>query len=338
MTTQTTIQTAARHVLIWRDGKMRAGSSLDMITNTPREPGTLVWLDAQGDPREYRAYLARTFGLRRITLDVIEEERERAKLIEGGGYFSLVVHDLRYNAETEEAETPKIDLVFAPTFLLTFHREPLPWLDRLRESVRADASPENPMARGMPFLLHAVLDTLVDGYFPMLDELDNIIDEMENATVTSTSNAVQQRIFRMKRALAQMRRVISPQVEVTNALVTRTGDTIPQESEPYFADVHDHLVRAFEVIDSYRDLMSGLLDVYLTTVSNRMNAIMKQLTLIATIFLPITFVTGVFGMNFGHSPQVEHDAGWNFWLALLVMGAITAAQIWYFKRRGWIGE
>src|SRR5262249_14548284 len=162
-------------------------------------------------------------GLNRITLDVIEEERERAKLIEGGGYYSLVVHDLRYNAETEEAETPKIDIVFAPTFILTFHREPLPWLDKLRESIRTDTSLEHSMARGMPFLLYAVLDTLVDGYFPVLDELDGIVDELENETVTSTSNAVQQRIFRMKRALAQMRRVISPQVEVTNSLVTRTG-------------------------------------------------------------------------------------------------------------------
>src|SRR5262249_12013975 len=137
-------------------------------------------------------------------------------------------------------------------------------------------------------------------------------------------------------SLAQMRRVISPQVEVANALITRTGETIPREMEPYFADVHDHLVRAFELLDSYRDLMSGLLDVYLTTVSNRLNVIMKQLTIIATIFLPITFITGVFGQNFGHSPQVDHDAGFNFWIVLLLMLAITGGQIWYFRRRGWM--
>src|SRR5262249_26893483 len=139
-------------------------------------------------------------------------------------------------------------------------------------------------------------------------------------------------------SLAQMRRVISPQVEVANALITRTGETIPREMEPYFADVHDHLVRAFELLDSYRDLMSGLLDVYLTTVSNRLNTIVKQLTIIATIFLPITFVTGVFGQNFGHAPQVEHDAGNNFWIVLGFMAIITAVQLLYFWRRGWLSE
>jgi len=105
---------------------------------------------------------------------------------------------------------------------------------------------------------------------------------------------------------------------------------------PYFADVHDHLIRAFEVLDSYRDLMSGMLDVYLTTVSNRLNAVMKQLTIIATVFLPITFITGVFGQNFGHLPQVEHDNGYLFWIVLAFMGLITALQLWYFKKRGWL--
>ncbi|HEV2579311.1 MAG TPA: CorA family divalent cation transporter [Ktedonobacteraceae bacterium] len=143
-------------------------------------------------------------------------------------------------------------------------------------------------------------------------------------------------LFRIKRSLAQMRRVISPQVEVANALVGRAGKFIPAEAEPYFADVHDHLVRAFEVLDSYRDLMSGMLDVYLTTVSNRLNVVMKQLTIIATIFMPITFITGVFGQNFGHLPQVEHDIGYLFWIVLAFMGLITILQIWYFKQRRWL--
>jgi len=251
-------QPATQHILMWRDGTVRASTSLETIERAPKgEAGavgkegerSLLWLDLQGDPSPYRALLARDFGLSRITLDVIEEEHERAKLIAGHGYFSLVSHGLAYDEATQEAATPKLDVVFAPGFLLTLHRAPLPWLDDLRESVRADASPENPMARGMPYLLHAVLDALVDSYFPILDVLDGLIDELENATVTSTSNSVQQQLFRMKRALAQMRRVVSPQVEVMNALVMRTGAMIPQESEPYFADVHDHLVRAFEVID-----------------------------------------------------------------------------------------
>jgi magnesium transporter len=192
------------------------------------------------------------------------------------------------------------------------------------------------MGRGMSRLLHTILDTLVDSYFPELDEIDGVIDDLEDATVNSATDAVQGRIFRLKRTVSLLRRVISPQVEVANALIARTGDVIPTEDEPYFADMHDHLIRAFEILDSYRDLMSGLLDVYLSTVSNRLNVVMKQLTIIATIFMPITFITGVFGQNFAYSPQVVHDHGYIFWYVLLAMGIITAGQIWYFKRRGWL--
>jgi magnesium transporter len=192
------------------------------------------------------------------------------------------------------------------------------------------------MGRGLARLLHSILDTLVDTYFPVLDQLDDLIDQLEDATVEDTTNAVQVRLFRMKRATATLRRVISPQVELTNSLITRTNVLIPTDVEPYFADVRDHMMRVFEMLDSYRDLLSGLLDVYLTTVSNRLNDVMKQLTIIATIFMPITFITGVFGMNFGFSPQVIHDAGYNFWFALLGMATLTSVQIWYFRKRGWM--
>jgi len=216
------------------------------------------------------------------------------------------------------------------------HREPTQWLDRLREHTGQDNSADNIMSRGVPRLLHAILDTMVDSYFPVIDQLDDLLDKLEETTIKDTSRDTQERLFNMKRTITQIRRVISPQVEVANALITRTGDFIPSEAEPYFADVHDHLIRIFEVIDSYRDLTSGLLDVYLSTVSNRLNEIMKQLTLISTIFLPITFITGIFGQNFGHSPQVDHDNGYNFWIILGVMITITLCQLLYFRYRRWI--
>jgi magnesium transporter len=177
---------------------------------------------------------------------------------------------------------------------------------------------------------------MVDSYFPVLDDIDGVIDELEDTTIRETSNEVQVRLFRIKRSLSQMRRVISPQVEVANSLRARTAHFIPDELTPYLNEVYDHMIRAFEILDSYRDLMSGLLDVYLTTVSNRLNIIMKQMAIIATIFMPITFVTGLFGQNFGHSPQVDNDPGYNFWIVLTVLVLITIGQIWYFKRKKWM--
>ncbi len=322
--------------VIWQDGKPTTDFPPGKLQDVLNDPQALAWLDIVGDCSSSESMLHDVFKLQYITIHTMCEERERAKFVESDDYFYMVVHGLAYDSTNDEADTPKLDIVFSRNFIITAHRASLPWLNSLLETAMKNDPEEHLMSRGMAFLLHAIFDALVDSYFPVLDGIDDLIDDLEDITVTDTSNQVQVRIFRIKRALAQMRRVISPQVEVANSLVARTGKLIPAESEPYFVDTHDHLVRAFEILDSDRDLMSGLLDVYLTTVSNRLNAIMKQLTILATIFLPITFITGVFGMNFGHLPQVEHDNGYLFWYALLLMAIISVVQIWYFWRRGWI--
>ena len=321
---------------MWQNGELQSGLSPSDLSQKLDSEGSLIWLDIEGDPTEAQKLLSHTFGLSRLTVRTIGEEHERAKFVEGHNYFYLVMHGIGFDQQTEDASTPKLDVVFSKHYLVTLHREPLDWMDKLRESVSADTSDESPGKRGCPYLLYTVLSGLVDSYFPVLDDLDGVIDQLEDLTVSTTANQVQARIFHIKREVAHMRRVISPSVEVTNALITRTREYIPADTEAYFSDVHDHLIRAFEVLDSYRDLMSGLLDVYLSTVSNRLNQVMKQLAIIATIFMPITFITGVFGMNFGHSPLVEHDGGFNFWIVLGILAAITAGQIYWFRRRGWL--
>lgn len=322
--------------ILWQNGSLSIDIPLEKLPETLNDPQALVWLDIQGDCNQSESMLRNVFKLQHITVQTMCEVHERAKFAESDDYFYLVVHGLIFDTTTEEASTPKLDIVFAKNFVITAHRESLLWLDSLLEEARKNDPEEHHMSRGMAFLLYAILDALTNSYFPLLDTIDDLVDELEDVTVTDTSNEVQLRIFRIKRALAQMRRTLSPQVEVANSLVARTGELIPAKAEPYFADIHDHLIRAFEILDSYRDLMSGMLDVYLTTISNRLNEVMKQLTIIAAIFLPITFVTGVFGMNFGHLPQVEHDRGYLFWIVLLFMGIITAIQIWYFRRRKWL--
>ncbi len=330
------LQQQQLRTVIWQDGKLSIDFPPGKLQDVLNNPQALVWLDIGGDCSSSESILHNIFKLQYITIQTMCEEHERAKFVESDDYLYLVVHGLVYDSANDEAGTPKLDIVFSKNFIITAHRESLPWLNSLLETAKKNDPEEHLMSRGMAFLLHAIFDALVDSYFPVLDDIDDLIDSLEDVTVTDTSNEVQLRIFRIKRALAQMRRVISPQVEVANSLVARTGKLIPAEAEPYFVDTHDHLVRAFEILDSYRDLMSGLLDVYLTTVSNRLNEVMKQLTIIATIFMPITFITGVFGMNFGHLPQVQYDSGYLFWITLLVLAVITIVQIWYFRRRGWI--
>ena len=321
-----------RSVLVWRDGSVHAAPSDAQLTKAVQDPQSLVWLDLEGEPHQHDDELRKRFKVSPLTLEIVAEQTQRAKLAQGEKYTHLVVHGLAFDPDTVQGHLPELDIIFGPNFLITVHTEPLAWLKDLGQAAKRDGTA---LQHGVAFLLHAVLDTLVDSYFPVLDQIDDLVDDLENQTVRG-NDAVQGSIFRVKRTLALMRRVISPQVEVFNSLMIRSDDVIPAEARPYFADVHDHLVRAFEILDSYRDLMSGLLDVYLSTVSNRLNVIMKQLTIYAAIFFPITFITGIFGQNFGHSPQVDHDGGYNFWIVLGIMALIVAGQVAYFRWKRWI--
>jgi len=322
--------------ITWHNGQVGTDSAPGALQEILRDPQALIWLDLADDGRSQQALLRGVFGLAPITLQTMTETMERAKLLEQDHYFYLVVHGMAFDPQTNAAQTPKLDILFGQNFVITAHSDTIPWLDAMFDIIADTSTDEHLMSRGVAYLLYALLDELVDSYFPVLDDLDDIIDDLEDATVNSTSNEVQVRIFHIKRSLVQLRRVISPQLEVANALVVRASRFIPAQAQPYFVDMHDHMIRAFEVLDSYRDLMSGILDVYLTTVSNRLNVVMKQLAIISTIFLPITFITGVFGQNFGHLPQVEFDNGSFFWVMLGIMLLITAFQIWLFRKRGWL--
>lgn len=327
----------AIHMISRQNGEITAGKwTSTALREILQNEQALVWIDIQGEATPYKNLLCETFGVSQLIMEMIDEHVERAKFVERTNYCYLVVHGLEYDLAQDEARTPEMDIIFGKNFIVTVHRDPFAWLDELLQEAAEQDAEERIMSRGVGYLLYEILDRQVDSYFPILDSIDDVIDELEDITIKDTSNAVQVRIFRIKRALAQMRRVISPQVEVASAMRSRSDHLIAEELQPYFISMHDHLLRAFEILDSYRDLMSGLLDVYLTTVSNRLNAIMKQLAIIATIFLPITFITGVFGQNFGHSPQVEHDMGYNFWVVLAIMVVITIGQIWYFRRRKWL--
>src|SRR6266480_5170270 len=233
------LQQGELRTVVWQNGKSTTVRLPETLQEVLHDPHALIWLDIVGECGFQQALLHNVFELAPITLQTIDEEKERAKFIEQEHYFYLVVHGLSFDTQTDEADTPKLDIVFGKNFIITVHRASLPWLDSLFEQTQVKNADAHLMSRGMPFLLYALLDALVDSYFPVLDDIDDIIDELEDVTVNSASNDVQIRIFRIKRSLALMRRVISPQIEVANALVARAGKFIPAKVQPYFADVHD---------------------------------------------------------------------------------------------------
>lgn len=317
-----------------QDGGMEEGATLDRLRAILQAPREGVWLDLEGEPPEAVEEVGRRFHLHPVTIEDLLHRNQRPKIEAFDDYLFVVIHGVTPSSEedTEEVSTQEVHVVLGKTWILSVHPGPLAGITRLCDQVTAsslavDGSPS--------FLLYHISDLLVDSYFPALDALEERIDELEDEVVERPTQDRLQRIFGLKRALVQLRKVVSPQREVYNALSRRDYPWIDPRSAAYFRDLHDHLIRATEIVESYRDLVSNMLDAYLATISNRLNDVMRRLTVIATIFMPLSFVTGVFGMNF---TAIPYGWTWLFWAAVAVMVATPLAMVVWFVRRGWIGE
>ena len=223
---------------------------------------------------------------------------------------------------------------YSERFLVTVHQDDCPAFAEIRRRYqKRDEAIDRPS-----LLLYRIVDGLVDSFFPILADFDDRIDELEDEIFRDASDRQLQEIFAMKRLLVGMRKAVSPQRDAFAGLMGGVAELpgLAEGDERYFRDVYDHLIRISDLIDSYRDLLTGAMDVYLSTVSNRLNVTMRTLTVIASLFLPITFLTGFYGMNFTYLTAVIEPQPWAFPIGIGTMLAATALQLYIFKRRGWI--
>ena len=292
--------------------------------------GRFFWLDLEHPTADDFVILRDVFGFHPLALEDSENFGQRAKLDEYGDYVFLVV----YGASVDDDRLVEVHCFFSERFLITIHRDTCPAFEALHSRY---AKQEAPLG-DPPRLLYRIVDSLVDSFFPALADLDNRIDELENAIFAKADEAQLQEIFSMKRLLVGMRKAVSPQRDLFAGLMGGVAQLpgMTDEDERYFRDVYDHLIRISDLIDTYRDLLTGAMDVYLSTVSNRINVVMKQLAIIATIFLPLTFITGFFGQNFGF--MVRHVTGWPAFVALGIALEllVVAGLLHMFHRRGWL--
>jgi magnesium transporter len=296
-----------------------------------RSRGEFFWLDLGQPTGDDIARLKELFSLHPLAVEDVAEVDQRPKLDDYGDYVLMVF----YGARRDEDGRPvmvEVELVIHGDYIVTAHREPCLELTELHGKLA------QPPADSEQFVVYRVLDTLTDTFFPVLSAMDDEIDELENEVISQPTDEQLQRIFRLKRDLVALRKVITPQRD----LFARAGDDIinlpglEPGARDYFRDIYDHLIRISDLIDSYRDLLTGAMDVYLSTVSNRLNAIMKQLTTIATIFLPLAFITGFFGQNFGW--MVRHVNSLTAFLVLGIGGVVVSALALYayFRRAGFL--
>jgi magnesium transporter len=294
--------------------------------------GQFFWVDLTAPTHEERIQLREIFGFHPLALEDTEHFGQRPKLDDYGDYVFLVFYGAGRDHAESDAPLHEVHLFISGNYVVTLHRSPLPPLDRQREQL------DGRCLHSEQFVLYRIFDSLTDSFFPLLAEMDDEIDDLEAAVLAEATEAQLARLFALKRQLVAMRKVITPQRD----LFARSIDQIAAlpglklDERDYFRDVYDHLIRISDLIDSYRDLLSGATDLYLSTVSNRQNDVMKQLTVIATIFLPLAFITGFFGQNFAWMVnRIGH--AWAFWgLGVGSMVATGAALLLWFRRKGWL--
>ncbi|KAF0110770.1 MAG: magnesium transporter [Chloroflexi bacterium] len=246
-------------------------------------------------------------------------------------YIFIIAHALKPALDFHELETLELNLFLGENFLVTCSTEPqmLPvektW-SRVNKDFRLSSF-------GPDFLCHAILDMLVDDYMPLIDQMETEIEWLEDSVLEKPAPATLERLLTLKHSIMALRRVISPQREMINRLTRDEFMQVDPQSRYYFRDIYDHLVRIQDLSDTIRDIVSGAMDIYLNSTSLRLNEVMKALTIVSTIFLPLSFIAGVYGMNFTHIPLATHMLG--FYITCIAMVAIGVGMLAYFKWRKW---
>jgi magnesium transporter len=290
-------------------------------------PGA-VWLDLEAEEEAAARAVLEPLGIHPVALDDVVAHINRPKVDDYGAYVYLAVHSARWENDGPPS-LRELDVLVGERFLVTYHEAPTRSVSAAHTVLKR--RPEL-LARGPAVLLHFLLDVLVDHYLPITERIAAETDSLEERLFERPDEPVNQDILRLKRALAALRRIIGPQRDTVLALTRDEFRTVPAEVRPYLRDVYDRLARVSDLLDSFRDEVATLLELNVAIVSNRLNQVIKVLTVIATIMLPLTVITGYYGMNF-RLPEFGWPWGWLYALGLLAATAIGTT--WYLRRRNW---
>ena len=320
-----------------KDGSIRAEMAREDISSALRDPQGLLWVDLSDEPSETcKSILLQTFGFHPLAVDDALEESHVPKVDDWGRYVYLVLHAVIFQRRDDQPlDTLELDAFLGQNYLVTYQARPIIAVDRIWEICLRD---ERVLQRGAGYVLYKLADELVADYMPAIEQIDEVVDQIEDRVFDDPRPAVLQEIFTVKRALLHLRRIIAPQREVLNKLARGDYAPIDAEDRVFFRDVYDHMVRLYDIAESLRDLVGSALDTYLSVVNNRMNEVMKTLTVITTLFMPISFLAGFFGMNFFQPvvPLEEWTGHPAFALVLAAIILLPGCMVVWMHRRAWM--
>lgn len=313
----------------------------DRVAEAVADGAGMVWVDIEdlesANNTRVEAMLRDVFRFHPLAIEDALKDTHVPKIDDWGGYLYLVVDTIDFHPETDDLRLHELDLFLGPNFLVTYHNEPTPVLERHRRNLERE--PEARLKHGASHLLYRLLDEVVDEFLPAIVHLDDAIDDAQDEVFHHATTTTLRKIFQVKRGALRLHRTVTPMREVLNRLARDPFGPVNPDHRVYFRDVYDHLVRIHDIVESLRDLISGALDTYLSVVSNRTNDIMKALTVVNVMFLPMTFLVGFFGMNFFGdtlmfvSPPLPKAI--LFWMAVSAMVATPLVVYRVARRRGW---
>ncbi|HEX3127327.1 MAG TPA: magnesium/cobalt transporter CorA [Thermoanaerobaculia bacterium] len=300
-----------------------------------RDSPTVTWINVEGlhDVAMIES-IGRHFGFHSLALEDVLNCGQRPKLEDYGQHHFIIMKSL---LPGEPLDTEQISFFLAGNYVITFQEVPGDSFEAVRERIRRGKG----LMRnsGADYLVYALIDALVDEFFPVLERYGEQIEALEAELLTNPSRRTIQEVHRVKRELLLLRRTAWPERDVISAMQREESDVIRRETQVFLRDCYDHTIQIIDMIETYRDLAAGMLDIYLSSVSNRMNEIMKVLTIISTIFIPLNFIAGVYGMNFhtDHPMNMpELNWPWGYPYALGLMATVAVLLVIYFQRKGWL--
>jgi magnesium transporter len=298
-----------------------------------RDQPTVTWINVDGLHQvEILEKLGECYGLHPLVLEDILNTDQRPKMEDYGDYIYIVLKMLDQNNKSNEIVTEQISLILGPNFVFSFQERTGDTFDQIRERIRNGKGRIRKM--GADYLAYTLLDSIVDNYFIILEKLGEKIEFLEEELVTRPIPETLHAIHHLKREMIFLRKAVWPLREVIGNMERGEPPLVKETTRIYLRDVYDHTIQVIDTIETFRDMVSGMLDIYLSSVSNRLNAVMKVLTIIATIFMPLTFIAGIYGMNFKYMPELEWYWGYPaVWIVVVIIGI---SMLIYFKKKRWL--
>ncbi len=320
--------------MVFRGGsEIARDRNLDELSELRDNEEFKFWLDVGADDFNPKGIekIGKKFELHKLTIEDVLTRGSTPVVDPFEDYLYILASALPGEFEPGELETRQLSMVLGRNYLLTFHRKGIRAIDKAEEKFLD--SPDDYFGRGADHMVYRILDNVVENHFPTLERIEDKINRLEDEAIADPDEELFGEITDLRADLIEVQRTTAPQWEMAAKLARAETPFISEERKIYFRDLRDDLARISDLLTNYRDLVAGTRDAYMTSVSNRMNEIMQTLTIVATIFIPLTFIAGIYGMNFEVMPELGWD--WGYFGALGVMGLSAAGMLYYFKRKDW---